>query len=157
MNRVEPDRRQKVLVVDDDARHREIIVAALEGTGLHVLEAEDGDSAVAINRRERPGLVFLDLQLAGGRSGGLQVLQRLKEESADLRVVAYTAWALPQFRQQAIEAGCDGFLGKPVDLARVREVTAHYLGGGQSGVDPPEPRRSDEQAGGGGCRGSSTT
>lgn len=140
--------RRKVLVVDDDAAHREIIVAALEGRGLQVIEAGDAEGAVEIARRERPHLIFLDLGLAGSRSVGLRLLETLKRECAELRVVAYTAWVLPQFRQQAIDAGCDEFLAKPVDLVRVREVTARYLDAIDARSHPPASGQSGEHAGG---------
>ena len=165
------DRRRKVLVVDDEPLHREIIIAALEGKGVQVLEAGDADSAVEIARRERPYLVFLDLQLERGRKDGLRVVKSLKQEDAQLRVVAYTAWVIPEFRQQALDAGCDEFLAKPVELTRLREVTARYLnavdeqshrpsaGSGRGElVEPrPEPGESPKEAGGSGCEESPET
>ena len=141
---------RKVLVVDDDSGHREIIIAALAGGGLEVLEAGDADTAVEIARQERPYLIFLDLQLERRRrdlSEGLRVVEALKRECPEVRVVAYTAWVLPHFRQQAIDAGCDEFLAKPVDLVRVREVTARYLDGIDAQSPPSASGQSGEQAG----------
>jgi len=129
-----------VLVVDDKDDHREIVRATLEGSGYRILEAADADSALALVRRERPGLVFLDLQLTGSNIDGVQLLGMLKREQPGLRVVAYTAWAIPEWREKAYAAGCDEYLVKPMELAEVRKITATYLG---PTPQPPRPDSSD--------------
>lgn len=138
-----------VLVVDDKADHREIIVAALEGGGYRMCEAGDAESALEAARREKPDLVFLDLQLTGSDIDGVQLLQMLKGEQPELRVVAYTAWGIPEWRERAEAAGCDEYLVKPAELAQVREVAAKFLhpsdrpaqptGGGKAGQLPSGP------------------
>ncbi len=129
-----------ILVVDDKDDHREIVSATLEGSGYRILEAADADSALALVRRERPDLVFLDLQLTGSDIDGVQLLGMLKREQPALRVVAYTAWAIPEWREKAYAAGCDEYLVKPMELAEVRKVTARYLG---AVAQPPPPDPAD--------------
>ncbi len=129
-----------ILVVDDKDDHREIVSATLEGSGYRILEAADADSALALVRRERPDLVFLDLQLTGSDIDGVQLLGMLKREQPALRVVAYTAWAIPEWREKAYAAGCDEYLVKPMELAEVRKVTARYLG---AVAQPPPPGPAD--------------
>jgi len=116
-----------VLVVDDREEHRELIVASLEGRGYRMLEAADAASALEVARRERPQLVFLDLQLRGSDIDGVGLARLLKREQPGMRVVAYSAWAIPEWRERARQAGCDAYLTKPVELAQVRRVAARYL------------------------------
>jgi CheY-like chemotaxis protein len=128
-----------VLVVDDDSKHRELVVAALEGAGYRMLEAGDADSALTLARQEGPDLVFLDLDLRGSALDGVQLLATLKRERPGLPVVAYTAWAIPHWQEKARAAGCDDYVIKPVDLAELRAIARNYLGSAKPGGDPPGP------------------
>ena len=134
-------RRPTILVVDDKDDHREIIVAALEGCGYRICEAGDAESALEAARREKPDLVFLDLQLTGSDIDGVQLLQVLKREQPELRVAAYTAWAIPEWRERAEAAGCDEYLVKPTELAEVRRIAAKFL---RPPPRPPQPAESEE-------------
>ena len=137
-----------VLVVDDREEHRELIVASLEGRGYRMLEAADAASALETARRERPQLVFLDLQLRGSDMDGVRVARLLKREQPGVRVVAYSAWAIPEWRERARQAGCDAYLTKPVELAQLRRVAAQYL----EAAAPPtrqHPQPSEDSAEGG--------
>jgi len=119
-----------ILVVDDKDEHREIVVAALEGGGYRICEVGDAESALEAARREKPDLVFLDLRLTGSDIDGVQLLRVLKREQPGLRVVAYTAWAIPEWRKRAEAAGCDEYLVKPAELDQMRRIAAKFL-------DPP--------------------
>ncbi len=116
-------------------------MAALEGGGYRMCEAGDAESALEAARREKPSLVFLDLQLTGSDIDGVQLLQMLKVEQPELRVVAYTAWGIPEWRERAEAAGCDEYLVKPAELAQVRKIAAKFLG---PPPRPPQPAESEE-------------
>ena len=124
-------------MVDDLAEHREIMAAALEGAGYRILGAGDADSALALVRQGPADLVFLDLDLRGSAMDGVQLLATLKRERPGLPVVAYTAWAIPEWQERARAAGCDDYLIKPVDLAELRAIAYTYLG-------PPSAGRAGE-------------
>lgn len=130
--------RPAVLVVDDDVKHREILVATLEGAGYRMLEAGDARSALTLVRQEGPRLVFLDLRLSGSDVTGLQLLAMLKRERPDVPVIAYTAYAPLEWQERARAAGCDGYLVKPVvDLVvQVRAIAEKYLGRPAEGPRP---------------------
>jgi two-component system cell cycle response regulator DivK len=139
-------KRPTVLVVDDLAEHREIMAAALEGAGYRILGAGDADSALALVRQEAPDLAFLDLDLRGSAMDGVQLLATLKRERPGLPVVAYTAWAIPEWQERARAAGCDDYLIKPVDLAELRAIAGTYLGSTKPrGTTDPGPHSDRSQ------------
>jgi PAS domain S-box-containing protein len=116
---------ESVLVVDDDASVRGVLVDALTSHGYRVLEAADGQAAVAVLRREPAvALVVLDMILPG--MGGREVFRRIRAERRDVRVILSTGFSEDGDAQAVLAEGGDGILRKPYrphDLAqRVREV-----------------------------------
>jgi CheY-like chemotaxis protein len=112
-----------VLVVDDDPFIRKLIATTLEDVASFELhEAEDGLSAIEVARRERPTLVFLDVDMP--RLDGISACRRLREapETADTTIVMLTAAHGDSVEHRAEEAGADLFLTKPfspLDLLRL--------------------------------------
>jgi CheY-like chemotaxis protein len=115
--------RHVVLIVDDDPFIRRLIVTTLEGVSTFDLhEARDGEEAVRAARRERPRLVFLDIDMP--RLDGIEACRRMRGEPgmADANIVMLTASAEDSARSRAAEAGADRFLTKPfspLDLLRL--------------------------------------
>jgi two-component system phosphate regulon response regulator PhoB len=103
---------RRVLVVEDHPTMRAAMRLVLEPEGFEVLEAVDGHDALAIIGRERPEIVFLDLNIPG--ISGEQLLRSVKEdpELQATRVVVVTA-AGEEERRRSLELGADGFLTKP--------------------------------------------
>jgi len=144
----------KILVVEDDEHDREIIRGALEGRGYQLLEACDADSAVVMARQQRPDLVFLDLRLSTRRHEyeGLRVLELVKREQPEVRVLVCTAYGVRELQERAQAAGCDEFLVKPFDLGRLREVTARLLGAASDRPDIPKSKDCGKEPGSTPCR-----
>ena len=123
-----------ILVIDDNATNRKLASLALRADGFQVSIAADGESGLAAVRAEHPALVYCDIQLPG--IDGLEVTRRIKDEpgTSGTVVIALTAFAMPADEEQAVEAGCDGFLAKPIDTRSLGFVTDQFLAAG------PRPR-----------------
>jgi two-component system, OmpR family, phosphate regulon response regulator PhoB len=103
----------KILVADDESKIRRLVSATLSGGDFQVVEAKDGAEALELIRRERPGVVLLDIQMPV--LDGIEVCRRVKADPT-LRgtyVVILTARAQPDARSGAAAAGADRFLTKP--------------------------------------------
>jgi two-component system cell cycle response regulator DivK len=104
-----------ILLIDDSALNRKLIETVLKPQGYRVVIAEDGQAGVAAALREKPDLILMDVMMP--IMNGYDATRRIKDqrETAHIPVVALTASALPQERNQAMEAGCDGYISKPID------------------------------------------
>jgi two-component system, OmpR family, alkaline phosphatase synthesis response regulator PhoP len=112
---------QTILVVDDEARIVKLVRDYLERAGLNVLSARDGETALAVARREQPDLIILDLMLPG--VDGLDVCRRLRQESG-VPIIMLTARVEEADRVVGLELGADDYVTKPFSprelVARVR-------------------------------------
>ena len=112
-----------ILVAEDNDDNRLIATAILRHSGYRVIEAMSGAEAVRMAHSEHPDLILMDVGLPD--MDGWTATRTLKRDAATrgILIIAFTAHALPGDRVMAREAGCDGYLAKPVELARlVREV-----------------------------------
>jgi signal transduction histidine kinase/DNA-binding response OmpR family regulator/HAMP domain-containing protein len=114
------------LVVEDNPDNVAALGAFLDRIGCPFVVARDGESALALARARRPGLVLLDIQLPG--MSGLDVARALRADAAmrHARLVALTAKAMPGDREAALEAGCDEHLAKPLDLQRLEALVRSW-------------------------------
>jgi two-component system cell cycle response regulator DivK len=117
----------RILVVEDDPDNRRIVVKVLAIDGYTTLEAADGESAVALARREHPDAILMDLAMPG--VDGWEAARRLKADpaTADIPIVALTAFALRGDEDRAREAGCDAYLSKPCRPQAIRDVVGRLL------------------------------
>src|SRR6266404_1775569 len=124
--------KRKILVVEDEKDIRELLRYNLEQEGFAVLEAEEGELALALVRRERPALVILDIMLPG--MSGLEICRaiRLGNETARLPILMLTAKAAEVDKVVGLEMGADDYVTKPFSrrelIARVRAVLRRALG-----------------------------
>jgi CheY-like chemotaxis protein len=118
----------RVLVVDDKPSNRELLRTALEHAGHEVLEAGEGEAALALMRSARPALVLLDIQMPG--LDGYAVLERVlaDEELRRIPVVAVTAYAMAGDSQRGKLAGFREYITKPVPLKQLLLVVNKELG-----------------------------
>jgi len=117
------DNANRVLVVDDEPMIREVLCEYLGRDGFDVVEAGDGDEAIAVVERERPALVLLDLMLP--KRNGLEVLRHIRS-SSNTPVILITARGDEADRVTGLELGADDYVVKPFSprevAARVRSV-----------------------------------
>ncbi len=106
---------KKVLLVEDDEGTRELFSHYLGNEGYEVKGAADGRAGLEAARVQRPDLVVLDLMLP--ELHGIGVCQALKADplTRHAKVLIVSVKGFPADRKQAAQAGCDGFLAKPVD------------------------------------------
>ncbi|MFW5472869.1 response regulator [Knoellia sp. CPCC 206450] len=119
-----------VLLVEDNDKNLKLARDVLEHAGFVVHTAVTGEEAVAHAQETPPDLVLMDLQLPG--IDGHAALARLRDDrrTADIPVVALTAFAMKQDRERAREAGFDGYLEKPISVRHLPEQVRRHLRGG---------------------------
>jgi two-component system cell cycle response regulator/two-component system cell cycle response regulator DivK len=119
---------QTILVVEDNPLNRELVVDLLEGAGYTVLQADEGVGLLERVKVGQPGLILLDLQLPG--LDGVTLARQLKADPAtrEIPVLAMTAYARVEDQERAMEAGCDGYLRKPLDTRALLQTVARHLG-----------------------------
>jgi CheY-like chemotaxis protein len=119
-----------VLVAEDSADTRAVLRHALASYGYRVMEAADGREAVEAAQSECPDLVVMDLNMPV--MDGLAATERIRElrdRCGDVPIVAATAFDTYGMREAAMEAGCDAYLLKPLDLDELESVIARLLSG----------------------------
>ena len=116
----------KILIADDQSAIRRLIRLTLESDHFEILEAPDGDAALALARTEQPDLVFLDWTMPG--LAGVEVCRALRDDpaTADMRIVMLTARSQSEDRETARAMGADDYITKPFSpialLGKVRDV-----------------------------------
>ena len=124
--------RRQILVVEDEADIRDLVRYNLEQEGFTLLEAADGEQALAFARKHRPQLVILDLMLPG--MNGLEVCRVLRsdERTAKLPVLMLTARATEVDKVLGLEMGADDYVTKPFSprelVARVKALLRRAYG-----------------------------
>ena len=130
--------RPVILVVDDERNIRLTLRATLEGLGADVLEAADGDAALALTAKQRCDVVLLDLRMPG--LDGLEVLRRLRASVPSARVVVITAHGTVDAAVDAMKLGAADFLQKPFEPSQVRAVVTSLLRAGDARTAPARPQ-----------------
>lgn len=118
---------QTVLIVEDNDDGRFMLRTFLQLKGYRVIEARDGLEAIAAATGERPDLILMDLQLPG--LDGISVARelRMNPQSSYVPIVIVSGWDPKRHRPEALAAGCDEYLFKPVDFSLLDQVLDRYL------------------------------
>ena len=117
----------RILIVDDNAINLKLARSVLEFAGYPVLEAADATQAVEVIRQTPPDLVLMDIALPG--MDGLALTRQLKANPATshIRIVALTASAMRGDDQKAADAGCEGYITKPIDTRKLAQQVEEIL------------------------------
>ncbi|NQY39816.1 MAG: response regulator [Henriciella sp.] len=107
---------RKVLIVEDNALNMRLFSDLLEASGYETLQCVDGAKAVGIALEETPDLIIMDIQLP--EVSGLDITRWLKddERTSEIPVLAVTAFAMRTDEELVREAGCEGYLSKPIQV-----------------------------------------
>lgn len=119
---------QRILLIEDNAQNRYLVTYLLEARGWQVIPAEDGPSGLRLAGEMSPALILLDIQLPG--MDGYAVARALRERPslAGVPVIAVTSYALSGDRERCLDAGCTGYLEKPIDPDRFADQVEAFLG-----------------------------
>ena len=117
----------KLLLVEDNEMNRDMLSRRLERKGYQVLIAVDGGEGVEMAHSQSPDLILMDMSLPV--LDGWEATRRLKAaaDTAAIPVIALTAHAMASDREKAIEAGCDDYDTKPIELPRLLEKIETWL------------------------------
>ena len=121
-------RRYTIMVAEDFDDTRIILRKALETNGYLVMEASNGQEAVDLVWKQCPDLILMDLNmpLLDGLAATEQIRQ-CKELCKDVTILAITAHDTYGMKEAALEAGCDGYLTKPIDLDNLQKIVDRIL------------------------------
>jgi len=121
---------RKVLVVEDNDMNMQLVEYLLEEGGYDIVKATSGEEALAITRDAAsvaPDLILMDIHLPG--MDGLSVVREMKTSTRTQRVpiLALTAHAMRGDKDRFLEAGCDGYISKPIDVKTFLSSIEQYL------------------------------
>ena len=119
-----------VLVVEDNDMNMQLVEYLLEEGGYDIVKATSGEEALAITRNEAapaPDLILMDIHLPG--MDGLSVVRQMKTDSRTQRIpiLALTAHAMRGDKDRFLDAGCDGYISKPIDVKTFLSSIEQYI------------------------------
>jgi twitching motility two-component system response regulator PilH len=123
----ETARRAKVLCVDDDYGQRMLLSFLLERQGLEVRTASSGEEGVALAREWTPDLILMDLMMPGTDGFRATELLRADPSTADIPVLALTAYGEEKMQSRAKQVGMNGFILKTILPADLTEIVKKHL------------------------------
>ncbi len=106
---------RNILYIEDNEQNLYLVRYILEKSGYTVTGAADGPEGLAAASREKPALILLDIQLPG--MDGYTIAKKIRgmQELAGIPVIAVTSYAMAGDRERALEAGCTGYIEKPIN------------------------------------------
>jgi CheY-like chemotaxis protein len=118
---------ESILVVDDNPINLKLLRVLLSGEGYAVQTAIDAEEAATMLQSFRPRLILMDLQLPG--MDGYELTRRLKADAQTngIVILAVTSYAMIGDEQRALDAGCDGYISKPIDTQALPQIVAARL------------------------------
>jgi CheY-like chemotaxis protein len=124
-------KRKTVLVIEDNEMNMKLVRVLLQMGQYDILEAMDAESGIPLARAHKPDLILMDIHLPG--MDGLSATRIIKADPAlkQIRVIALTSYAMEGDEKKAIEAGCDGYITKPIDTRTFLDTIAKFIDGGR--------------------------
>jgi two-component system, cell cycle response regulator DivK len=116
-----------ILIVEDDPLNMKLFRDLLQVNGYATFEAKNGKQGVEMAREKQPDLIIMDIQMPV--MDGLEATRILKSDpvAAGIPIIALTSAAMAGDREKTIQAGCDGFMSKPIDIHDFLEKVASEL------------------------------
>jgi two-component system cell cycle response regulator DivK len=123
----ERDMAKTILIVEDEPRNLKLLRDLLQRFGYEILEAPDGEQGVKSAGEKIPDLILMDIMMP--KMDGLEATRIIKadEKTKHIPIIALTSYAMKGDREKTIEAGCDGYIAKPIDIKEVLKAIEHFL------------------------------
>ena len=117
---------KKILIVEDEPRNLKLFRDLLQRIGYETIEATDGEQGVELARARNPDLILMDIMMP--KMDGIEATRILKADTAtkNIPILALTSYAMKGDRERTLEAGCDGYIAKPVDIQELLKAVEHY-------------------------------
>ena len=117
-----------ILYIEDNLENRILIRRVLQADGYQVLEAEDGPTGIEMAQAQKPDLILMDINLPD--VDGYETTARLKamDDLRSIPVIALTANVMKGDREKTLQAGCSGYIQKPIDIDQLPTQLASFLG-----------------------------
>lgn len=116
-----------ILYIEDNPDNRLLVRRILSGHGYRLLEAEHASKALEVLRQEIPDLILMDINMPEMDGYTLTAKIRRIPTLANIPVIALTANVMKGDRERTLEAGCDGYIQKPVDVDSFPDQIAKYI------------------------------
>ncbi|AKO94800.1 response regulator [Priestia filamentosa] len=116
---------ERILIVDDQYGIRILLTEVLQKEGYKTLQASNGFEAIDIAKERTPDLVLLDMKIPG--MDGIEILKRLKELDATVKVIIMTAYGELDMIQEAKDLGALTHFAKPFDIDEIRQAVKKYI------------------------------
>jgi two-component system cell cycle response regulator DivK len=116
-----------VLYVEDSQDNRTLVRRVLQSEGFQVLEAEDASHAMLVLNDQHPDLILMDINLPEVDGYSLTTHLKLRPELKSVPIIALTANVMRGDRERSLEAGCDGYIQKPIDVDTLAEQIDNYI------------------------------
>lgn len=119
--------KKTILIVEDNKDSRELAIKVLRAKGFLTIEAADAEEGLKKAAAEHPDLILMDISLP--RLDGYQASRMLKEQDdlQDIPIIALTAHAMKGDREKALQAGCDGYITKPINIRELANQLRPFL------------------------------
>ena len=119
---------KSILIVEDNQTNAQLLKDVLVIKYYDVNVVTNGDDALASIEKSKPDLVLMDVQLPG--MDGYEVTCKMREnpQTKELPIIAVTAYALKGDREKAMEAGCDGYMSKPINTRELPKMVERLIG-----------------------------
>ena len=116
-----------ILIVEDEPRNMKLLHDLLQRFGYEIIEASDGEQGVKLAGEKIPDLILMDIMMP--KMDGLEATRIIKadEKTKHIPIIALTSYAMKGDREKTIEAGCDGYIAKPIDIKEVLKAIEHFL------------------------------
>ena len=115
-----------VLIVEDEPKNLKLVRDLLQRFGYAAIEATDGEQGISLARERQPDLILMDVMMP--KMDGLEATRILKADAVtkDIPIIALTSYAMKGDKEKALEAGCNRYIAKPVDIKELLRLIENF-------------------------------